>query len=71
MKKIKLNLQHLENAEVLTRSQLKNVLGGSLTPFTATNCGVSCAGDLGNSCDNPDCSKCISKDGGPYVCVSN
>ena len=28
MKKLKLNLQQLEGAEVLTRSQLKNVFGG-------------------------------------------
>ncbi|HEY5464672.1 MAG TPA: hypothetical protein VIJ95_15525 [Hanamia sp.] len=37
MKKLKLNLQHLENAEVLTRSQLKNVLGGSAVSTTG-NC---------------------------------
>ncbi|UYQ95735.1 hypothetical protein MKQ68_11540 [Chitinophaga horti] len=29
MKKLKLNLQQLEGAEVLTRIQLKNVTGGS------------------------------------------
>ena len=28
MKKLKLNLEHLQNAEVLTRSQLKQILGG-------------------------------------------
>jgi hypothetical protein len=28
MKKLKLNLQHLENAEVLTRAQLKTIVGG-------------------------------------------
>ena len=33
MKKIKLSLQQLDNAEVLTREQLKKVLGGK-------NCGV-------------------------------
>ncbi len=29
MKKLKLNLQNFEGAEVLTRMQLKNVMGGS------------------------------------------
>jgi hypothetical protein len=28
MKKLKLNLQYLENAELLTRAQLKTILGG-------------------------------------------
>ena len=35
MKKLKLNLQSL-NAEVLTRSQLKQILGGVLPPGMAT-----------------------------------
>jgi natural product precursor len=30
MKKLKLNLQQFEGAEVLTRSQLKKVLGGDV-----------------------------------------
>jgi len=30
MKKIKMNLQNLDNAEVLTREQLKKVLGGTV-----------------------------------------
>ncbi|MEO7315704.1 MAG: hypothetical protein ABIW47_10985 [Ginsengibacter sp.] len=29
MKKLKLDFQHLGNAEILTRSQLKNIMGGS------------------------------------------
>ena len=33
MKKLKLNLQEIEGAEILTREQLKRVLGGK-------NCGV-------------------------------
>lgn len=69
MKKLKLNLQHLENVEVLTRSQLKKVLGGFVA-LGSVNCGVACGGDYGGTCDNPHCSSCISKDDGPYVCVS-
>lgn len=46
MKKLKLNLRQLENAEVLTRSQLKNVLGGDAVSSTYTKCGtnISCSG---------------------------
>lgn len=29
MKKLKLNLQNIEGAEILTKAQLKNVLGGN------------------------------------------
>ena len=43
MKKLKLNLQHLANAEVLTKSQSKNVLGRS-APVT-TGRGSSCPSD--------------------------
>jgi len=39
MKKLKLSIEQLEQAEVLTRSQLKNVLGG----ITAS---LSCSGWL-------------------------
>jgi hypothetical protein len=39
MKKLNLNLQLTENAELLTRSQLKNVLGGGpLVLSTDPNC---------------------------------
>lgn len=37
MQKLKLKLQSLPNTEVLTRSQLKNVLGG-LEEATTTGC---------------------------------
>ncbi|QES88729.1 hypothetical protein [Rhizosphaericola mali] len=39
---MKLNLQRLENVEVLTRSQLKNVLGG-FAPSTSSNQSCSAA----------------------------
>ena len=49
MKKLKLNLQDIEGAEILTKAQLKNVLGGtgSITtnaPITTT--GI-CSGTVG------------------------
>ena len=46
MKKFRLNLQHFENAEVLTRSQLKNVLGGGVNQTTGN--GTYCASS--NNC---------------------
>ena len=49
MKKLKLDLQHLKSAEVLTRSQLKNVLGGD-PPVTGGGgiefCHISTSCDL-------------------------
>ena len=38
MKKLKLNLRRFEGAEVLTRNQLKNVLGGSGNATTTSLC---------------------------------
>jgi hypothetical protein len=40
MKKLKLNLNDLQNAEVLTRSYLKNVLGGVAVTTTKLQCGL-------------------------------
>lgn len=43
MKKLKLSLQNIEGAEVLTRAQLKNVLGGtSLPEETTTGDAIRC-----------------------------
>jgi natural product precursor len=44
MKKLKLDFQQL-NAEVLTRSQLKQILGGT----ASTNCTCTCEGGNGSS----------------------
>jgi len=46
MKKIKMNLQNLDNAEVLTREQLKKVLGGTVgsTSTPAITTAVKCKG---------------------------
>jgi len=41
MKKIKLTLQQLDNAEVLTRESLKNVFGGVSTTTTGVSAGGS------------------------------
>lgn len=52
MKKIKLGLDDLAAGEVMTRSQLKQVVGGKLPPATVTqNCAngsVSCTSATGN-----------------------
>ena len=56
MKKLKLNLQQFPGAEVLTRSQLKNVLGGTNIPLTQGGClskGCSSDSDCGGNC--PKC----------------
>ena len=63
MKKLKLNLQQFEGAEVLTRSQLKQILGGD--------------GGSGAGCDNVACAKkssdtlglCACSEGGQCLCV--
>jgi hypothetical protein len=41
MKKLKLNLQQLGNAEVLTRAQLKTILGGE-EGSGGTECAANC-----------------------------
>lgn len=40
MKKLKLNFDHLGHAEVLTRSQLKKILGGVAGSGYQSGCGV-------------------------------
>ncbi|SIN74206.1 hypothetical protein [Chitinophaga niabensis] len=60
MKKLKLNLHHIESSQVLTREQLKKVLGGAVNTTTqggycsaSVDCGngttASCTG-TGNRC---------------------
>ncbi|HEY5464670.1 MAG TPA: hypothetical protein VIJ95_15515 [Hanamia sp.] len=68
MKKIKLNLQQLVNAEVLTRSQLKNVLGGSAVQTTVGGDGT-CNCNSADDCKawNEDCmNSCGGKIGDTY-----
>ena len=45
MKKLKLSLQNMEGVEVLTRAQLKNVMGGSGIPESTTAGGIGCKSD--------------------------
>jgi len=75
MKKFKLNLQHLGNAEVLTRSQLKNVLGGGALETTNKGGNYKCC-PTGQS-DSQFCSSCVyvpagshpvCANGSPYLC---
>jgi hypothetical protein len=51
MKKLKLNLQQFEGAEVLTRSQLKKVLGGGGGDGTGSggNCQALVSGNEGGT----------------------
>lgn len=47
MKKLKLKMQELNNPEVLTRQQLKNVLGGAYVPIITVICSPGCASPNG------------------------
>lgn len=50
MKKLKLNLSNLEGAEVLTREQLKKVMGGSGSgDLCPSNCSGGCKNDEGHT----------------------
>jgi hypothetical protein len=64
MQKLKLNLQTLSNnAEVLTRSQLKNVLGGTI------NSSSDCVGYGTNKCSsNCPCTDHLDYCGSDYYC---
>lgn len=42
MKKLKLNLSNLVNAEILTREQLKKVIGGEAAETTLPKCFTFC-----------------------------
>ncbi|SIN74237.1 hypothetical protein [Chitinophaga niabensis] len=52
MKKLKLDLHNIEGSQVLTREQLKKVLGGVANVTTAGNCSISqaCHSGLTISC---------------------
>jgi hypothetical protein len=47
MKKLKLNLQQFEGAEVLTRSQLKQIVGGEAGTGGGGNCQAQVVGGEG------------------------
>lgn len=62
MKKLKLNLQHFEGAEVLTRSQLKKVLGGDDGGGSGDGGSVACKSD--DDCNDICCNCfCLTKIG--------
>lgn len=42
MKRLKLNALNLKGAQLLTREELKKVLGGSVDPGTGGQCGDNC-----------------------------
>ena len=46
MKKLKLNLQNMEGVELLTRAQLKNVIGGTVLPPGDGDENIPCTSDL-------------------------
>lgn len=50
MKKLKLSLQNIEGAEVLTRAQLKKVLGGNEDDGSG---GKKCSDSCDGRCDLP------------------
>jgi hypothetical protein len=73
MKKLNLNLQLTENVELLTRGQLKTIMGGvAQPPSTSPNC-ISRGGLCSPTTEETDCcgsGQCLS-DGNPhtgYVC---
>lgn len=72
MKKLKLNLQQFPGAEVLTRSQLKNVLGGHATNTTGHACygsQTTCTyqesgtGEVTGTCSTNSTGHCICSNG--------
>lgn len=60
MKKLKLNLSQFEGAEVLSREQLKKVIGGDDGSDAGNDCNVYCGDGAGHTCNSkgkcPDCS---------------
>ena len=72
MKKLKLNLQQFEGAEVLTRSQLKKVLGGGEGGSSITcNCNSKddCKDSKSPTCYNGEAYKCTNTDGKTFAGV--
>jgi len=66
MKKLKLNASAFQNGEVLTRSQLKKVLGG--TGSGTDDCKSECSSD--HACSSGTCTAYHCETGGEYnVCI--
>ena len=66
MKKLKLDLQNL-NAEVLTRSQLKQILGGEASSGGSGN-GTTCNSNSKEDCTDSKKSNCYN--GAAYSCTN-
>jgi len=68
MKKLKLNLSSLGSAEVLTRDQLKKVMGGS---SLGSLCGSGCSGICNTTCNGrPATGQCRNSSSLGCVCAS-
>lgn len=63
MKKLKLSLQNIEGAEVLTREQLKKVMGGN-SMMSGCSVSVTCEGGETKSCN---CQQGTCSSGSNYV----
>lgn len=78
MKKITLKNLYLKEVEQLSRSQLKEILGGSMLTSDSTHgitttqdCAVSCGAE-GGSCTTSECkSGSCSYQGASLVCVTS
>ena len=64
MKKLKLSLQNFEGAEVLTREQLKNVMGGSGWGGSGGGCFFTSNCDSEYVCVNGVCTDPMGQPGG-------
>ena len=72
MKKLKLNELNLGNAEVLTREELKKVLGGMGSGSGGTNCTDSCETDSDcNGGSENSCNKCSQSSIMYHKCVTS
>jgi hypothetical protein len=68
MKRLKLSIQQVGSVEVLTRNQLKKIVGGLAAP--TPDCKSSCWGtDAGNRGTPGTCSQTGPVDGLPGACV--
>ncbi|MBW7891508.1 MAG: hypothetical protein H3C48_10895 [Chitinophagaceae bacterium] len=57
MKKLKLNFQHFDDTEVLTREQLKKITGGEGSDSGGGTKKQKCCPK--NDCNSPQCSSCV------------
>jgi len=64
MKKLKLTAFQLGSTEILTRQQLRNVLGGDASTTTTTTTKTGTIRD-------PNCGSCTGNDGHLYGCYYN